>query len=211
MSKLILPIASIFRIKNYAPIVYFLIFLIITSCSSDDPVSPPNDTLNAKAGLNQQVEINETVTLDGSASTGPTGFTYSWTYEGNIPESEINFQNKNSAKPTFVPPANAIYSFRLTISYQSSSASDETTVLAGGSLEIGGTLTSDLQLKNIQPNSSFPDYTVTSDLIVPDGIKLLIAEDDVIIAFNSGIGINIQQGGTFTNADMHRITILIQS
>ena len=202
MDKLNLPIATIFRIKNYIPIVFFFLFITITSCSSDDPVSPPVDEsieLNAKAGLNQQVEINQTVTLDGSGSTGPTGFTYSWTYQGDIPESEINFQNKTSAKPTFVPPANGVYSFTLTINYKDSSNSDQTTVLAGGSVEIGGTLAQNLELKNIQPNSSLPDYTVTSDLIVPDGITLSIIEDDVVVEFNSGTGVHVQQGGTFTN------------
>ena len=202
MLKTSSSIISEFNLKKYFKIAYILLLFLVISCSEEDPVSPPGDDttpLNAKAGPNQQVEINETVTLDGSGSTGPSGFTYSWTYSGDVPESEINFQNKNTAKPTFVPPANGVYNFTLTISSQSSSVSDETTVLAGGSLEIGGTLAEDLELKNIQPNSSLPDYTVTSDLIVPDGITLSIIEDEVIIAFNSGTGIYVQQGGTLTN------------
>ncbi|RKY91676.1 MAG: hypothetical protein DRQ01_07350 [Ignavibacteriae bacterium] len=187
--------------KNFLSLIIILLSIIIVSCSNEDSVSPPDDTivLVAKAGSNQQGEINETVTLNGTGSTGPSGFTYSWTYEGDVPESEINFQNKTSATPTFIPPAIGVYSFTLTINYQDSSDSDETTVLTGGSLEIGGTLTEDLELKNIQPNSSLPDYTVTSDLIVPDGITLSIVEDEVIVAFNSETGIHIQQGGTFTN------------
>lgn len=56
-------------------------------------------------------------------------------------------------------------------------------------------------LKNIQPNSSLPDYIVTSDLIVPDGITLSIIEDDVIIAFESETGIHVQKGGTLTNVN----------
>ena len=49
--------------------------------------------------------MNETVTLDGSESTGPTGFTYFWSYEGLVPESDINFQDINTTNPTFIPPS----------------------------------------------------------------------------------------------------------
>ena len=170
--------------------------LILFSCAKDEDEPIP---LNADAGLNQYAEINETVTLDGSGSTGPEGFTYSWEYNGDIPESEISFQNKNSAKPTFVPPANGVYNFTLTISNGSSKDSDQTTVFVEDVVEIGGTLTENLELKNIQPNSGIPDYVVTSDLIVPAGITLSIVEDEVIIAFESETGIHVQQGGTLTN------------
>jgi len=173
--------------------------LFLTSCSDDNPASPDSPpALVARAGENQQARINETVTLDGTASTGPEGFTYSWTYSGDIPESQINFQNRTSATPTFVPPSAGVYSFTLTIQYQGVRDSDQTTVGVGGALEIGGTLTADLALKNIQPDASQPDYVVKSDLIVPAGITLSIIEDDVIIAFDAGTGIHVQ-GGTLTN------------
>ncbi len=185
-------------------LIIFLIALTIltfSSCSDDDPVSPPDDqptALNAKAGLNQEAEINETVTLDGSKSTGPSGFTYSWTYTGKIPESEINFQNKTTAKPTFVLPSAGLYEFTLTIAHGDSSNSDETTVLVGGAIELGGTLTEDLKLRNIQSDASKPDYIVKSDLVVPAGITLSIVEDDVKIGFESETGIYVD-GGKITN------------
>ena len=92
--------------RNLLKVVLISITFVLFACSDDDPVSPPEPQpgpLNAKAGLNQDAEINETVTLDGSESTGPSGFTYSWSYEGKVPEDQINFQNKTSATPTFVP------------------------------------------------------------------------------------------------------------
>lgn len=188
------PYINMIKPVNF--ILFSLFFLFLLSCKKDedDPI-----TLNAEAGLNQIVEISETVTLDGSASTGPDGFTYSWAYTGEIPESEIDFQNKNSAMPTFVPAVNGVYNFTLTISSQGSSAVDETTVIAESLVEIGGTLTQNLELKNIQPNSEIPDYIVSSDLIVPNGITLSIVEDEVVVAFDSGTGIYVQQGGTLTN------------
>lgn len=187
--------------RNLLKVVLISITLVLSSCSDDDPVSPPETQpgpLNAKAGLNQDAEIDETVTLDGTESTGPSGFTYSWSYEGKVPEDQINFQNKTSAAPTFTPPNNGLYEFTLTISHADSSDLDETTVLVGGVIELGGTLTEDLELKNIQGNDSNPDYRITSDLIVPDGITLSITEDNVIIEFEQGTGIHVD-GGTITN------------
>jgi len=188
--------------NKFSFITFLLIIVVIVSCSDDDPTSPPDDqptALNAKAGLNQEAKINETVTLDGSQSTGPSGFTYSWSYEGDVPEDQINFQNKTSASPTLVPPLPGLYEFTLTISHGDSSNSDETTLLVGGAKELGGTLTEDLELKNIQGDSEQPDYIVTSDIIVGNGITLSIVEDDVRIEFRSGTGINIKSGGTLTN------------
>lgn len=182
---------------------FLIVLSIITFVScSDDPTSPPDDqptALNAKAGLNQEAEVNETVTLDGNQSTGPSGFTYLWSYEGDVPENEINFQNKTSANPTFVPPKATLFEFTLTISHGDSTNSDETTVMVGGAIELGGTLTENLELKNIQGDSELPDYIVTSDLIIENGITLSIIEDDVRIEFRSGTGINIKSGGTLTN------------
>ena len=191
--------------KNPINLLYLFLIIgvvgFISSCDEDDPVAPA-DPLNAKAGPNQEAEVNETVTLDGSESTGPAGFTYFWSYEGHVPEADINFQDINTANPTFIPPTPGLYEFTLTISQGDSSDVDETTVLVGGAVELGGTLTQDLELKNIQSDGNLPDYIVISDLVVPDGLTLSIVEDDVIIEFNSETGIHVQEGGTFTNVDV---------
>ncbi len=188
-------------IKGVKIIIQFsliLSLLILFSCNKDDEVGPQ---LISKAGDNQNATINAPVTLDGSNSSGPSGFTYSWAYVGDVPESEINFENKDTSSPTFVPPLTGVYAFTLTISSDGKSDSDQTTVFVEGIKEIGGTLTANLQLKNIQANSSVPDYLVTSDLIVPDGILLSIVEDEVIITFEAGTGIIVQDGGSLSNVN----------
>ncbi len=189
--------------KSFLHCFIILAIISFSSCSNDeDPVEPePDPTLNAKAGPNQEAEVSETVTLDGSESTGPEGFTYSWEYEGLVSENEIDFRNKTSATPTFIPPKPGLYEFILTVSHGDSTDVDETVVIVGGAIEIGGTLTEDLELKNIQGDANKPDFIVVSDLIVPDGITLSIIEDDVIIEFNSETGIHVQEGGLFTNLD----------
>jgi hypothetical protein len=180
--------------------VILSISIILNSCDKDEVVPQ----LVSKAGENQNASINTTVTLDGTSSSGPADFTYSWTYQGDVPESEINFQNKDTSSPTFVPPLTGIYTFTLTISSGGKSDSDQTTVFVEGIKEIGGTLPADLQLKNIQSNSSIPDYLVTSDLIVPDGILLSIVDDGVIIAFEANTGIIVQDGGSLSNVNANQ-------
>ena len=187
--------------KKLLSIIFIFGLLLSYSCDDKDDPVPPDQPLKADAGLNQDADVNETVTLDGSQSKGPAGFTYSWSYEGPVSEADIDFQNKNTSKPTLVPPAPGYYEFTLTISHGDSTDTDETTVLVGGAVEIGGTLTEDLELKNIQSDANRPDYIVTSDLVVPDGITLSIAEEDVIIEFNTETGIHVQEGGLFTNAN----------
>ena len=85
--------------------LFILSLAFFYSCDKDDDPVTPEGPLNAKAGANQDADVNETVTLDGSESTEPSGFTYFWSYEGLVPESDINFQDINTANPTFIPPS----------------------------------------------------------------------------------------------------------
>ena len=72
----------------------FFIYLLGLSClfscsdSSTEPI-----VLVANAGPGQQVNPLDLVSLDGTKSQGPEGFTYLWTYSGDVPESEIKIQS----------------------------------------------------------------------------------------------------------------------
>jgi K319L-like, PKD domain len=171
-----------------------LLIVIIGSCKNEDPIP-----LIAIAGVSQLVSPQELVILDGSKSSGPGSLSYSWTYEGLIPESEIDFQNKNSSKPTFVAPKSGVYTFTLTIKSEGGQAKDQVTVTASGGLEIGGILTGDLDLKDIESNEAIPDYIVTSDLEVPIGLKLSVVEENVLVYFETGTGLKVSAGGSLTN------------
>jgi len=184
-------------LKILSPLIIGLAFFLFTACTKDDDPMPE---LIANAGPPQNAKIDEIVTLDGTGSSGPGDLTYSWTYQGSIPESEINFQNKNSSAPTFVPNKNGNYSFTLTIRSGDNTSTDQTVVIVSGAVEIGGVLTEDLILQNLESDASLPDYIVTSDLVIPGGFSLRIADDDVIIWFMEETGIHIQQDGMFTNS-----------
>jgi len=177
----------------------FTLTVTANGISDTDHTTVVAEGVLAKAGENQNVNTNSVVTLDGSESIGPEGVTYSWTYQGDVPESEINFQNKNTVKPTFTPPLSGVYNFTLTVSANGMTDTDNTTVFVEGAFVIGGTITEDLILKNIAPNAGVADYLVTSDLIIPNGLKLAIIEDEVVIEFQPGTGIIVEKGGLITN------------
>ena len=172
-----------------------LLLASLAGCDSDSQSTP----LDADAGPAQTVAPLEFVTLDGSDSTGPSGFTYAWIYSGEVPQDQIDFQGADTANPTFVPPVSAVYTFTLTIQSGEQTDIDEVTVQATGGLELSGTLAEDLELINIEPDASVPDYVVTADLIVPDGVTLSVGDDNVLVYFEPEAGLHVTSGGTLTN------------
>ena len=177
--------------------VVLFLSLILLGCKKDEEIIP-EPPLSAKAGPDQTVKPLDEVTLDGSASTGPDGFTYLWAYKGTAPESEINFQNTTTVSPTFTPPEAGLFEFTLTISHNGLTDEDVVLVQATGAIRIGGTLNGNTNLINIENDPDLPDYVIESDLIVPEGITLTI-ENDVKIEVNQNQGIVVK--GTLTNAN----------
>lgn len=154
--------------------------------------------LVADAGTNSTAIPGDTVTLDGTGSTGPAGFTYEWMYKGTIPEEDISFINRTTATPSFVPTQNGIYLFTLITRHGEKSSESVVTVDVTGALEIGGILTEDLVLVNVQPDAETADYILSSDLVIPEGLSLIIGDDNVVIHAADNIGITVR--GTLTNA-----------
>ena len=66
---------------------------------------------------------------------------------------------------------------------------------ATGGVELSGTLTEDLALVDLEPDATVPDYVVTSDLIVPDGITLSVGEDNVLVYFEAEAGLHVSERG----------------
>ena len=138
--------------KKISILLIIILSLFINYSCSEDEIPDPID-LVADAGSSQQVKPFDKVTLDGTGSTGPEGFTYEWTYIGDVPEEEISFEGKNTAQPTFIPPIGDIYTFILKVTSGSDTDEDDVVISAGGAIEIGGTLTEDMELENGEPNS----------------------------------------------------------
>ena len=181
------------KINNIIPIAFIIVTIMFSGCKKDEKV--PID-LNANAGNDQIVKPLDEVILDGSKSSGSVVFTYSWKYTGTAPEADINFQNTTTATPTFTATEAGLYTFSLTISAEGQTSEDVVLVTATGALEIGGTLTEDTHLKNIENDPDLPDYLLVSDLIIPVGITLTVGEN-VRIQTEGEFGIVVN--GTLTN------------
>jgi hypothetical protein len=180
---------------------------ILNSCKDTEPeptptpVTPPK--LEAKAGADLLGGVSTLVLLDGSASTGPSGFSFEWTYtDTTIPETEINFQDKNTAKPSFTPPVNGEYNFKLKVTSGAETSEDAVKVTVTGVKVIGGQLTNGYIFTDIEPDPAKADYKVTSNLkIINAGEQSL---EGIVFEFAEGTALEFQgfarlTGGRFTS------------
>lgn len=83
--------------------------------------------LEARAGSDLTVRERQTVHLDGSASTGPLGFSFSWT---QVDGSTVTLQNANTASAYFSAPgvsdSGAILVFKLAVVDDEGNRSEDT-------------------------------------------------------------------------------------
>src|ERR1700736_3613347 len=105
----------------------------------------------ANAGPNQSVKLGSTVTLDGSASTNPSGsgtLSYSWAMTFRPPGTSAVLRNSNTVMPSFVADVLDTFVITLTVSngVASSSASVMVTTVPGGTPPVA----------NAGPNQTVP-------------------------------------------------------
>ena len=99
--------------------------------------SLPNVGPNADAGEDQNVEVDELVTLDGSGSddpdSGPGPLTYLWTFLSVPPESTLtdgDITNPTSVDPTFTPDAEGTFEVNLEVSDSDLTDDDQVNIIA---------------------------------------------------------------------------------
>jgi len=177
-------------------LLFMLVIIAISACKKEE-----DKLLTANAGTDQTVVPYELVQLNGSVSSGSDGYTILWTYDGVVLEEEINFQDVNTLTPSFIPPKPGVYLFTLAVSLDGESSSDVVKIEAIGAVDIGGTLSENLVLKNLQTDPEKPDYMISSDLVVPSGLSCTIEEDGIVIQVQENTGIVVEQGGKFSNYD----------
>jgi hypothetical protein len=85
----------------------------------------------ANAGANQTAHLGDTVTLNGSGSTNPSGvgtLTYNWTFSSRPPGSNARLSSSAAVMPTFVVDVPGNYIISLTVSNGRDSSSISVTV-----------------------------------------------------------------------------------
>lgn len=193
-------------ITHLLSVITLIAFMM--SCSEDGLEQTP---LTANAGPDQTVSPFTTVTLDGSASVGES-LNYDWTYEGGpMSLGELFLNNSNTVNPSFEPKKNGTYTFTLEVTSGIRFSEDQVQITVTGALTIGGTLTQNLTLKDFEPNPEMPDYIVSSDLVIPDGITLNVEEGsggNIRVKVDNGKGIIVKTGGALrvTTGSSNRFT-----
>lgn len=173
-------------------VLFVGLFIFLSSCADDEEIIE----LAANAGPDQTVSPYSIVILDGSKSTGPTAsLGFEWEISG--PES-IFLKDSKTPHPSFEPKINGVYNIILRVTSGDEVATDQVQVTVTGALDLSGTLTNSISLVDVEPDPSLPDYLITSDLIVPDGVTLSFVGNGtsgVTVHFTEESGILIEQGG----------------
>ena len=171
-----------------------LFFLLIATaslvgCDSAGPTDNGDEEQNtapiADAGVDQTVDVDTQVTLDGTDSSDEDndGLNYSWSLAGP-PASTASLTNPNSALPIFTPDVAGEYTATLTVSDGTDDDTDQVviTAVAASSIEISSDITEDRTLE------AGPLYIVTRRVRVRDGAQLTI-EPGVRLEFQADAGL----------------------
>ncbi|HUT63477.1 MAG TPA: PKD domain-containing protein, partial [Anaerolineae bacterium] len=181
--------------KNFIGI--FLLVNIVLSGCGEDSTGPGNNPPTSNAGADQTVNVGDTVTLNGSASSDPDGgsIIYLWSFVNRPPGSTATLSGAASVSATFIADAAGTYTVRLTVSDGEKSASDNVIVTAEAvtsPVELSGNIDTDTHLLDIFDDPNAIDYILTS--VVNVTAKLTI-DPGVRISVSSSKGLDIETGG----------------
>lgn len=184
-------------------LLLFAAALFLTGCKKDPEPKPAKNTLTAVAGADQQTQVGQTVTLDGSASTDSEGksFAWSWALLRKPAKSTVVLKDAVTAKPSFVADEVGEYELELTVSNANGKSTDRVLVTAGVAQPTA--ITGDIRVKTVLndkfANPDLPDYIVTriiainSELTIEPGVVIAL-ERDVRLDLNDGGGLIIAKG-----------------
>ena len=160
----------------------------LSSCDLQEQI-----TLTADAGSDVTVNVGETVSLDGSGSSGVQGtMVYLWVIDSKPSGSQVFISDPATVNPSFTPDMEGDYVVKLTVSNGVSDDMDQVTVTAvsGGSginpVEVSGQVSSDETWTDHIEDPATPDYHLTGDtylnaeLTIEPGV-LIHADEDVVL------------------------------
>ncbi len=173
-------------------IVLFAVSLLFTSCEEEVIENPPINTLEANAGNDQQVIINQSLVLDGSYSIDENdkALQYLWNIKSKPENSTATLTDATTVSPTFTADKAGNYVVELRIQNNFFTDTDdinikvngETNSPDNGTVIISQDIQDDRILTNLIDDPTIPDYMITEDVHVTG---LLTIGPSVTIAFEA--------------------------
>jgi len=157
--------------------------------TSEPPVAPLALTSTPTPTISGQPSVGSTLsTVSGSWQPAPVALNYQW-LANSVPISgatgqtyTVSSSNLGSTIAVSITGSKTGYT-----SVTKTSANTAAVQSApSGPIVIGGTLTADTVLDSTNPKG----YRVTSDLVVPAGVELLV-EEGTVVKFNAGYGLTV--------------------
>ncbi|MFC5412789.1 PKD domain-containing protein [Larkinella bovis] len=206
MKKLLSPFATSFATQSawmsavftkQALAILLSATFLVTGCKKDPEVEPaPSNTVTANAGPDQEVQVGQTVKLDGSASTDSKGtpLTYQWTVASKPAKSTAAIASATTAKPTFVPDEVGDYELELTVSNANGTSKDKVKLVAtvAQPVAIDKNITVKTVLTDRIASPDYPDYIITKSIAVTHELTI---EPGVVIAFERDARLDINDNG----------------
>ena len=179
----------------------FTASLVMISACSDDETLEVINKLHADAGPDQEVIINDVITLDGSNSSDGNNrpFTFHWRLKSKPANSSAILHDIATATPHFTPELAGTYVLELTISSSQFSKSDQVSIVARPAnnvpvaLELKENITTTTTLHDIFEDPAKADYVVTNDIAVS---AALTVSPGVVIEFDADKSLHILPQGS---------------
>ncbi|WP_460982948.1 PKD domain-containing protein [Spirosoma fluminis] len=173
----------------------FATTVLVTGCKKESEVAP-DSTLLAAAGADQNVQVGQPVTLDGSASADNQGkpLTFQWNLVRKPAKSNVTLGGPTTPKPTFTPDEVGEYEVELTVSNGTARSTDKVLVTASVAepLAITQNITVKTVLTDRVLNPELPDYIVTKSVAVTSELTI---NPGVVIAFERDARLDINSEG----------------
>jgi hypothetical protein len=188
----------IFKLNNFNVFAVLLIsaLFVFAACEKDESM---NATVNADAGNDITVAVNDLTTLDGSNSTSSEGtLSYEWMIDSKPAGSNAMLNDASTENPTITPDVVGEFVITLTVSNGNAQDSDQIIITAtdGGSNEtviVEGEITENITWTDHIDSPTIPDYKIISDtylsaeLVIEPGVLIQVEEDIVFTVTSNGV------------------------
>ncbi|MDD4108609.1 MAG: hypothetical protein PHH93_07815, partial [Prolixibacteraceae bacterium] len=183
-------------------IVLLAVILLFTGCEDKVIENFPINTLEANAGNDQQIKINQVHVLDGSNSKDGNNkaLQYLWKVRIKPENSNATLTDATTVSPKFTADKSGTYVVELEIRNDFFADTDDVNIVVNDTtnspVKVPVIISQDIQqdriLTNLFDDPAIPDYIVTEDVHVTG---LLTIEPSVIIAFEAGKAMYVDYQG----------------